>query len=158
MDIGEDDLLQPSLRPEAPATAIYSATTGYMASVFGGPIAGAVIALLNARRLDRLGRDWWVGLVAVAIMAVVMGWIYAFGGEAWLDDKVGTRGPRFAIMISGLVFFAGIYALHRPSYRGMEHLGIKPPSGWLPGILAIAIGIAVSIVIATAIEMASSAA
>jgi hypothetical protein len=35
-----------------------------------------------------------------------------------------------------------IYALHKPYYRSMSLLGLKAPNGLLPGIIAIAVGIA----------------
>jgi hypothetical protein len=144
MSFSKDDLLQPSLggaSGEVSATAIYSATTGYVASFFGGPVAGAVIALLNARRLNRLAKDWPVALAALALVAAVVWWEQRMGGDEWLKAHVGNSAGSVVFRLLGIAFFCGIYGLHYRSYRGMDRLGIEAPSGWVAGLVAILAGI-----------------
>jgi hypothetical protein len=144
MNSSKDDLLQPSLTGsggEISATAIYSATTGYVASFFGGPVAGAVIALLNARRLNRLAKDWPVALAAVAILAAVVWWEVRMGGDEWLKAHFGVTAGSVAFRLLGIAFFCGMYGLHYRSYRGMERLGIEARSGWVAGFAAIVVGV-----------------
>jgi hypothetical protein len=141
----QDDLLRPSLSgTSAPATAIYSATTGYVAAFVGGPVSAAVIALTNSWRLRRLTKDWPLALLAMALLYAMLSWELRSGGDEWLTRHLGASGPRAFNGVVSLLFFCGIYLLHYKSYRSMQLLGIKAPSGWLPGILAIVIGIGVT--------------
>jgi len=147
-----DDLLRPSLSgTNAAATAIYSATTGYVAAFLGGPIAAAVIAMLNARRLRRLSKDWPLALLAVALLYAMLSWQLR-GGSRWLEHYLGPTGPRAFQSVVSLLFFCGIYLLHYRSYRSMRVLGLKAPPGWVPGIIAIVIGIGVTLAFASVLQ------
>ncbi len=137
-----DDLLRPSLSgTNAQATAIYSATTGYVVAFLGGPVAAAIIALLNSWRLRRLSKDWPLALLAVAVLYAMLSWEYQKGGNAWLTQYLGSSGPRVLQSAVSLLFFCGIYLLHYRSYRSMQVLGLKAPSGWVPGIIAVVVGV-----------------
>jgi hypothetical protein len=139
-----DDLLRPSLSgTSAQATAIYSATTGYVAAFLGGPVAAAVIALLNSWRLRRLKKDWPLALLAPVLLYAMLSWEFRSGGDEWLSRYLGSSGPRAFRSVVGLLFFCGIYLLHYRSYRSMQLLGVKPPSGWVPGIIAVVVGLCV---------------
>lgn len=138
-----DDLLQPTLgRRDSPATSIYSALTGYVVSFFGGPLAGATIALANAYRLRRLGTDWPLALLAIAVTAGPMWWWF-HGGGAWVTAHVGGGSQVIVFRALGLGFFAVVYSWHRQYYRNMALLGLTPPSGWLIGVAAVAGSLAV---------------
>ena len=138
-----DDLLQPSLGSEAGReTSIYSTTTGYMSAFFGGPLATAGIALMNSYRLKRLGTDWPLGLAALALTLGILWWEVRGGGQEWLIAHLGRKGPSLVTSFAGLATFGVIYAVHRKYYRNMELIGLKAPSGWLPGIAAIVLGAA----------------
>ena len=77
------DLLRPSLSADHnPSAAIYSLRTEFLTSFFGGPIAGAAIALLNSYRLKRLGVDWPIGLIAIACSAL-LAWLWASAPSSW---------------------------------------------------------------------------
>jgi len=56
----------------------------------------------------------------------------------------GRSGPRVLSALSSLMFFGGVYLLHRTSYRNMQIMGLQPPSGWVPGLIAIIIGLGVT--------------
>jgi hypothetical protein len=136
-----NDLLQPSLDSEAGReTSIYSTTTGYMSAFFGGPLAAAGIALMNSHRLKRLGTDWPLSLLALALTVGILWWEVRGGGQSWLIAHLGRRGPSLVTSFAGLIAFGVIYAVHRKYYRNMELLGLKAPSGWIPGIAAIVLG------------------
>lgn len=140
-----DDLLRPSLSgTNVQATAIYSATTGYVAAFLGGPVAAAVIALMNSWRLRRLSKDWPLALLAVALLHAMLWWEYRQDGGKWLSEYLGPSGPRVLHSVVSLLFFCGIYLLHYRSYRSMQLLGLKAPSGWVPGIIAVVIGFSVT--------------
>jgi hypothetical protein len=140
-----DDLLRPSLSgTNIQATAIYSATTGYLAAFLGGPVAGAIIALLNSSRMRRLAKDWPLALLALALLYVMLWWEIRLGGNEWLVRYLGASGPQAVRSVVSLLFFCGIYLLHYRSYRSMRLLGVKAPSGWVPGIIAIVIGFGVT--------------
>lgn len=132
-----DDLLQPTLgNNESPATSIYSALTGYVASFFGGPLAGAAVALANAYRLKRLRTDWPLALLALAATAGPMWWWFR-GGARWVTAHAGDGAQMLALHVLGLGFFALVYGWHRQYYRNMTFFGLTPPSGWLLGIAAV---------------------
>jgi hypothetical protein len=141
-----DDLLQPTLgRRDSPAISIYSARTGYFVSFFGGPIAGAAIALANAHRLKRLSIDWPLGLLAAVVTAVPMWWWLRGGGNRWVVSYIGPDAQGLMLRVLGLGFFALVYGWHRRYYRNMELFGLTPPSGWVIGVAAVIGGLAVSL-------------
>jgi hypothetical protein len=147
------DLLRPSLSgANASATAIYSATTGYLVSFLGGPVAGALIAMVNSYRLRRLSRDWPVALFAVALLHTMLWWELRNGGSEWLKGHLGASGPRAFHSVVSLLFFCGIYLLHYTSYRSMRVMGLKAPSGWVPGIIAIIVGFSVTVALASMLQ------
>jgi hypothetical protein len=136
-----DDLLQPSLTEDrTDATALYSATAGYVTSFFGGPIAAIAFAGVNSRRLGRLRADapWLTG--GLALFAVALWW--AFDGrypasvQPWVQENL-----RIAARGLGLLYFGAIYLLHRRHYRAMTMMGIESPNGWVVGFACGAIGV-----------------
>jgi hypothetical protein len=133
-----EDLLRPTLgQRDSPATSIYSAPTGYVASFLGGPLAGAAIALANAYRLRRLRTDWPLGVLAIAATAGPLWW-WLHGGAQWLDARAGAGAGEVLLHALGLGFFALAFGWHRQYYRNMALLGLTPPSGWIIGIAAVA--------------------
>jgi hypothetical protein len=141
----QDDLLQPTLgRHDSPATSIYSARTGYIASFFGGPLAGAAIALVNAHRLNRLGMDWPLGLLAAVVTALQTWWWFRGGGGPWVIAHLGRSAQGLVFRGLGLGFFALVYAWHRQYYRNMALFGLTPPSGLMIGVAAVAGSLAVN--------------
>jgi hypothetical protein len=143
--IQDRELLRPSLTADARAPqAIYSAGTGFLSSFFGGPVAGAMIALANSQRLRRLHIDWPIVLLAPAINILVRLSIVDHFWD-WLDRMLGKGSDRYVTDLIGLVFFGVIYTLHKPYYRSMSLLGLKAPNGLGVGISAIALGIATQV-------------
>jgi hypothetical protein len=147
-----EDLLQATLgHSDSPAASIYSALTGYMASFFGGPVAGATVALVNAYRLKRLGTDWPLGLLALVATAGASWWWF-HGGARWITAYAGTGVQEILFRILGLGFFAVAYARHRQYYRNMTYFGLTPPSGWPLGIAAVIGGLAVNFALAAVLS------
>jgi len=140
----QEELLRPTLdERDRAAKAIYSARTGWVASVLGGPLAGATIALLNAHRLKRLRTDWPLGVLAL-IAAVGPLWWHFHGAAKGSSDHGGDAAGLLSRLL-GVGFFALVYQLHRPYYRSMGLMGVTSPPGWVVGAAAIAGGIAVTI-------------
>jgi hypothetical protein len=141
--IQDRELLTPSLSADARAPqAIYSAGTGFIASFFGGPMAGALFALVNSQRLRRLRTDWLIAPFALAI-CVLLRLSFIDHRWDWLDKLLGAGSFRFVYKLLGFAFFGAIYALHKPYYRSMSLLGLKTPNGIVICILAIAVGVGV---------------
>jgi hypothetical protein len=140
----DSDLLRPSLTEDSsPAAAIYSVRTGFLTAFFGGPLGGAIIALLNSYRLKRLAVDWPIGLLALAICAG-MGWSATHGGWRWLDASLGHGSVIYVTRLTNLAFFGVVYVLHRTYYRSMSVLGLSAPNGLAVGVGAIVFGLAVN--------------
>lgn len=137
----KDDLLQPSLSAgDAPGVSIYSTTTGYIASYFGGPLAAAIIALLNSFHLGRLNRDWPFGALALLAVPGYFKWLQVGGRQQWLSAVIGQRSIPYVYRLMGVLFFGLAYLLHRRYYRGMALVGVPARPGWVPGIIAIVAG------------------
>jgi hypothetical protein len=99
---------------------------------------------VNSWRLRRLSKDWPLALLAIVLLYAMLWWQLQNGGDVWLKGFLGPSGPRAFQAVVSLLFFCGIYLLHYKSYRSMQLLGLKSPSGWVPGFIAIVIGIFVS--------------
>ncbi len=146
--IQDRDLLRPSLTAGRGAPlAIYSARTGFLASFFGGPIAGALVALLNSQRLQRLRVDGPVVLLAL-VASMALRWAILVYGEPRLESVLGKGGAMTVARFIGPAFFGVVYALHRRYYRGMSLLAIPVPNGLRVGILASALGLGAEIALA----------
>jgi hypothetical protein len=146
-----DELLRPSLGSEtSPETSIYSATTGFLAAFFGGPLGGAIIAMVNAWRLKRLASDWPLAVAAIALTVGLLWWELRAGGAEWLVDIAGKNGVQIALRVAGLAFFSVVYAIHRTYYRSMELFAVEPPSGWALGFGATVAGFVTTLFIASA--------
>lgn len=141
----KDDLLQPSLSPsDDQAVAIYSTATGFLTSYFGGPVATAIIGLLNSHQLGLLRRDWWLGAAALSAVPGYFYWLDYGGGVSWLKDLTLEWIPPYLYRLMSVGFFGIVYLVQRRHFRSMTLLGLQPKAGWLPGILAVVAGIAYS--------------
>lgn len=140
-----EDLLKPTLGGAASGGArLHSAATGYLASFFGGPVAGAIVALANSRRLGRMRQDWPLLPGALLVEGLLQMWLLR-GGARLMEAALGQVGPVLMNRVVGLLFFGAIYLLHKRYYRGARVMGLGAANGILIGILAIATGILVRV-------------
>jgi len=136
------DLLRPSLSADHNySAAIYSVRTAFLTSFFGGPLAGAVIALLDSYRLRRLGVDWPLALIAIGLFMLL----------SWLATHDGWRWAIYGSHVGNVIFFGIVYAYHRTYYKSMSVLGITPPNGLGVGFGAALFGILAEIAMIKAI-------
>jgi hypothetical protein len=139
-----DDLLQPSLTADrADATAIYSATAGYVTSFLGGPVAALAFAAVNSRRLGRLRADAPLLIAGLVLFLGAMWWVLTGPYHA----EIGNRHLNTGVRGAGLLYFGAIYLLHRRHYRAMEMMGIESPKAWGIGIACVLAGVACTILI-----------
>jgi hypothetical protein len=140
-----NDLLRPTLSDYRKPPALYQSTGFFLSAFFGGPVGAGVYAGANAWRLRRLARDLpvIVGIVAAAFLALLelhrAGALDALAG--WLGGTLGRNLGMF-LRAFGIATFGAIYFLHRGFYRAAQVSGMKPLPGWVPGILAVALGLA----------------
>jgi hypothetical protein len=147
MDQGEN-LLRPTLGGAgATRSSIYSTTTGYLAAFFGGPVAAAVVALVNSRRLGRLSRDWPFAALAIGAQLAFIQW--QLGDGPARGETPDATIQRLMQRLLGVAFFALAFLLHRRYFRNMDVAGIKAPSGWMLGAGAIVAGLAVNLAMRT---------
>ena len=141
--IQDSELLRPSLTADVDSPQpVYSVRTGFLSSFFGGPVAGATIALLNSQRLRRLKMDWPIAVLALGSSALLQ-WSVIRHWWRWLDGALGDSSSGYVYQLLSLAFSGVVYAIHRPYYRSMMLLGLKAPNGTVVGLAAIAFGIAV---------------
>ena len=143
--MGNDDLLRPTLSDYRKPPALYHSTGFFISAFFGGPLGAGVYAGANAWRLGRLSRDLpvIVGIVAAAFLALLE--LHRAGALAVLADWLGgSLGRNLGIFLraTGIATFGAIYFMHRGFYRAARVSGMKPLPGWVPGILAMILGLA----------------
>lgn len=139
--IQDSELLRPSLTAGSDSPRpIYSVRTAFLSSFFGGPVAGAIIALLNSQRLRRLKSDWPIALLALGSSALLQ---WAMSRPVWggVNAILGEGSGRYAYELLSLAFSGVVYGIHRPYYRSMALLGLPVPNGIGAGIAAIVCGI-----------------
>ena len=133
-----NDLLTPTLDADQ-HTTIYSIGALVAAAFFGGGVAVCVMAMLNAHRLRRLGKDWvWLLLALAGSVAALMFAIDYYGlaeSQSNREIRMVNRGVGFALV--GL-----FYWVHRPQYRSMTATGATVPKPYVPVIAAVLVGFA----------------
>jgi len=140
--IQDSELLRPSLTADVGSPQpIYSVRTAFLSSFFGGPVAGAAIALLNSQRLRRLKSDWPVAVLALGSSALLQ-WSIVHHWWGQLNRVLGESSDRYVYELFSLAFSGVVYAIHRRYYRSMMLLGLRAPNGWGVGIGAIVLGLA----------------
>jgi hypothetical protein len=138
--IQDSDLLRPSLTADVDSPRpLYSVRTAFLSSFFGGPVAGAAIALVNSQRLRRLKTDWPIAVLGLGSSALLQ-WSIARHWWEWLDRALGESADHYIFRLFGLGFSGVIYAMHRPYYRSTSLLGLRSPNGTGVGIAAILLG------------------
>jgi len=141
--LANDDLLRPTLSDYRQVPAIYSSTGFFLSTFFGGPVGAAFYGLCNSQRLNRLWTDL-VLFVALAAAAFAMLVLLQRGGQMdAFAELIGTdRRRTFEISLRALalVCFAAIYFMHRKFFRTAQVSGVKPLSGWVPGLAAVILG------------------
>ena len=138
--IQDSELLRPSLTAGSDLPRpIYSVRTAFLSSFFGGPVAGAIIALLNSQRLRRLKSDWPTAALAPGRRALLQD----DSSPEWrgVNAALGEGSGRYAYELLSLAFSGVVYGIHRPYYRSMALLGLSVPNGTGVAIAAIVCGI-----------------
>ena len=146
--MSNDDLLRPTLSDYRKPPALYQSTGFFLSGFFGGPVGAGVYAGANAWRLGRLSRDLPVILCIVAAAFLVMLEMHRAGALATLTGWLGgslSRNLDIFVRALGMATFGAIYLLHRGFYRAARVSGMKPLPGWVPGILAVLLGIAANV-------------
>jgi hypothetical protein len=146
-DTSRSDLLLPSLGRGQQGSAPYSTQAGFLVSFIGGPVAGLGMALINARRLNRLPRDMAWLLLALCAYVALEWWLTSPGGVQWLQQVTHWLGrpPRSLILtVLGLLSFGLSSLLHGQSQRQATVMGLDRPSGTRLGLGLVVLGSLVS--------------
>lgn len=132
-----DELLKPSLESSKPVS-IMSSGALMGAAFFGGPIAVAIVAVMNSISLGRLTKEWplIIGVLAVGAVAA-----YLFGNYVF-DGLADARSFRLASRAAGFVSFGIVFLMYRKELRTLSTLNIKPRSPWAPLIAACLVAMA----------------
>jgi len=142
---GDDDLLRPSVarggsRPVGPPYAVDS--QGYVA-FFGGAVGGALVGVINARRLD-LGRARTAAIAAIGVAGLAL----SVGLGLALGDTT-AEGIRIGRIVGVVLFLVGFRPLQNPAYRRyhfFDHAGRGDASLLGPGFGAVVTGLVVEAV------------
>lgn len=157
MDQYQGDLLKPSLSPEVgrPCAAPYSTTSGFVAAFFGGPFGALVAAGMNIHRLRRWRQDaGW--LFAGLLLAFAWAWLLPQSAvyPAWrtvVTEALGRNGWHYLERALSLALFLAACARHRQIDRAASLFGLPRPNGWIGGIVAIASGFVIHVLVAAAL-------
>lgn len=137
-------LLKPSLSPETAIAPLYSAGTGYVLGVFGGPIAAGIVMAVNARRLGRLAQDAWIFVAVFVLSGVLL--FAAFKAPELFTIELRNGEPRNVARLvmagTGILTTGLLYLKYQTYYRAMALSGVESPSPWKMGIAVLAIAIA----------------
>jgi hypothetical protein len=123
-----DDLFTPTVRDsQAPTEKPWNPDSIVYAAFFGGPLAGAVLGILNGRKL-LLSRSH---LLLIALAGVV-----AIAGRLVFTAWQGHAAARIGGAMAGVLVWLVVNALQRKAFRAAIHNGLEPASLVGPGIAA----------------------
>jgi len=136
-----DDLFRPTVRerpvsgkrPWRPESIFYPA-------FLGGPLAAALLGVLNGRRL---------GLPAARVALIAAAGLAAFGLRVALSIWLGDRsGIRLAGSVTGALTWLAVIGMQWRPFRAFSYAGGEPASLVRPGIAAaLGVGLAEAIIV-----------
>lgn len=159
MTVSREELLRPTLGDTRVAQAPYSLTALFLTAFFGGPMAILLLTAANSYRLQRLARDLPAILLALAaygaFLFVAYGTTWGATFQADVKSALGERGMSLVSRGIALLLFGLSYLLHRREQRSTDFSGLDRPNGWVGGIAAIVVGIALQIGLLTVVFAAT---
>ncbi|XXT17131.1 hypothetical protein WME94_43575 [Sorangium sp. So ce429] len=156
-----DDLLTPTLQdggegPSASGERPFRLQSQIWLGVLGGVLPMFIIGMVNAGRLrlpaDQRRQMLHAGLAALAVVLVI--WVWAIASTADQGSSSSPtfrRGIRLANQVLGGLLFLAYRRMQQLADRRFQFAGGEHASLWLPGIAAIAAGIALQLVVLTAL-------
>jgi hypothetical protein len=141
--LSNEDLLRPTLSEYSQPPAIYSSTGFFLSAFFGGPLGVAIYGACNSKRLGRLAADLPM-LLALVVGVYFLVHVFARGGQ--IDSLAQLMGgslqwtTQLTLRAFALACYGAIYLRHRRFFRAAQVSGVKPLSGWVPGIAAVVLG------------------
>lgn len=102
-------------------------------------MGGALITLINAHRLHRLGRDWPL-LPAALALAIGLRWALMQHALGPLESILGVGDGEILVRIAGFAVFGLGYLLHGTYHRSQQVLDLPAPKGFWPGLLCTLVG------------------
>jgi hypothetical protein len=124
-----DDLFTPTIH-ERPTTAKppWRPESIFYPAFFGGPLAAAILGLLNGRRLG-LGRGPLVAIAATGLGTLAL--------RLAIGAAVGEDSPiRFMVAVSGVLTWLVVFAYQRRPFRAFTYRGGEAAGLFGPGLLA----------------------
>jgi hypothetical protein len=120
---------------------------------FGGPFAALLLYALNVQRAQR----WLADRVVLATSAAA-----ALGASAAIAHAVQSAqisGPSSRVIwrVAGLGLAWWLVKRLRHAYVSRQLLGVTPASAWLAGLLAIAAGIALELLVRSVLRSGGAA-
>jgi hypothetical protein len=146
--LSNEDLLQPTLSEFRKPPSLYNSTGFFLSSFFGGPLGAGIYALANSYRLGRLASDLPAVIVIVAAAFLALTELNGSGLLQEMATFLGgsvSRNMEIFLRAFGMVCFAAIYFMHRMFFRAARVSGVAPRPGWVPGIVAVVVGVAANI-------------
>jgi hypothetical protein len=123
---------------------LYHSTGFFLSAFFGGPMGAVIYGLANSRLLGRLRQDSPVLLALLAATYLLAFELHRNGLLAGFGSWLGMT-PRstqvLLIRALGLGCFGAIYFMHRKFFRSAQVSAADPLPGWMPGIVAVVLGI-----------------
>jgi hypothetical protein len=124
----QDDLFRPTIRERpVPGAPPWRPQSIAYPAFFGGPLAGAVLGVLNGRRLALPGRH---------LLAIAGAGLACFGVRLAIGVKAGESSMRLSGAVAGLLVWVVVLALQRKAFRATQIRGVKPANLFGPGLAA----------------------
>jgi hypothetical protein len=139
-----EELLRPSIEAARPRTERpWDPSSQFYVAFFGGVLAVAGIALINARRL-RLpaSRQRWMLAIGLAglVVALVLAAVMPIDPDVGAFVNEGSRNIRLAGRVVAVAICLAFVKLQQPGDRLFRIQGGEYASLWGPGILAVIVG------------------
>jgi hypothetical protein len=131
----QDELFRPTIREQqAPGKPPWRPESILYPAVFGGPLAGAALGILNGRRLALSGRP---------LLAIGAAGLAGFGARLAVGAAADGNFPvRLAGLLTGALVWLVLLSFQRAPFRAYTYRGGEPASLVGPGFAA-AIGFGV---------------
>jgi hypothetical protein len=136
-----DDLFSPTISAPAPAARPWRVSSLVYPSFFGGPLAAAVLGVINGRRLG-LSTGVLLGLAGIGLVGIVARVLAAVATADWSLPVSGIIRVALGLAVAGAAMLP-----QRRRYRAFELRGGEPASLVTPGLIAVAVAIALDLLL-----------
>ena len=142
-------LLEPTLEVAPPAPPLLSVRACFFVAFFGGVYAAALFCAANSRRMQRLSREVWIGVLASLAWSALLFRTGLALGTGRVPDWLSFAGtPQATVRLAGrvlaLALFGAYYLRWRTTYKVQALAGVASPNPWPTALVALGVSFVLS--------------